>query len=108
MSNREFIVVLITAPSLDEGERIGESLVNAKLAACVNIIPSLKSIFFWEGKLCKEDEVLLVVKSRKELLDSLVEHVKKLHSYTVPEIIALPLAGGYQDYLQWVKDVTTS
>jgi len=108
MNETGFIVVLITAPSREEGERIGESLIRAKLAACVNIIPSIHSIFFWEGKLCKEDEVLLVIKSRKEIFDSLIEHVKKLHSYTVPEIIALPVINGYKDYLQWVKEVTTS
>ncbi len=101
-------MVLVTVPSMDEGERIGESLVNAKLAACVNIIPSVRSIFFWEGKLCKENEALLVIKSREDIFESLIEHVKRVHTYTVPEIIALPITGGYQDYLQWVKDVTTS
>lgn len=106
-NDMEFIVVLITVPSMEEGEKIARSLVDNNLAACVNITPSVRSFFFWENKLCSEDEALLFVKSRKTLLDSIIAHVKGLHSYQVPEIIALPIVGGYENYLRWVEEKTS-
>ena len=102
---KKYILVLITASSLQEGERIGSSLVEEGLAACCNIIPEIKSIFKWKGKICKEKEVLLLVKSKKALFKKLQERVKKLHSYEVPEIIAIPIEAGLKDYLKWVDEV---
>ncbi|MBI5192373.1 MAG: divalent-cation tolerance protein CutA [Nitrospirae bacterium] len=104
----QFIIILITASSIAEGEKIAESLVTNHLAACANIVPSFTSIFFWQGKTEKASEVLLIVKSRHALLDKITEHVKKIHSYAIPEIIALPLIGGSEDYLKWVEENTTS
>lgn len=104
----QFILILITASSIDEGEKIAQSLVFNHLAACVNIVPSVTSIFFWEGKTDKATEVLLMVKSKQALLDIIIKHVKNIHTYTVPEIIALPLIGGSEDYLKWVEENTTS
>lgn len=104
----QFILILITASSIDEGEKIAQSLVTNHLAACTNIVPSVQSIFFWEGKTEKATEVLLMVKSKQALLDKIIEHVKNIHTYTVPEIIALPLIGGSEDYLKWVEENTTS
>ncbi len=103
----EFIVILITASSAEEGEKIADFLIGRHLAACVNIIPSIKSFFFWEGKIERESEVLLVVKSRRSLLDNIIEDVKQLHSYEVPEIIALPIIGGSNEYLKWVEESTS-
>src|SRR3990170_8653401 len=97
----DFIVVLITAGSVEEGERIAGSLVDNHLVACVNVVPSVKSIFFWEGKTDQQSEVLLIAKSRKALLNQIIEHVKKIHSYSVPEVIAIPVIGGSEDYLKW-------
>lgn len=103
-----FIIILITAGSEEEGKKIAESLVTHRLAACSNIVPSVKSIFFWEGKTDQASEVLLIVKSKRALLEKIIEHVKEIHSYKVPEIIALPLIGGSDDYLQWIEDNTIS
>jgi len=100
------IVVLITASSREEAEKIGSALVDDRLAACVNIIPEVRSLFVWEGKRQDERETLLVAKSRRPLLDRLVARVKMLHSYTVPEVIALPVVGGSRDYLDWVEAST--
>jgi len=102
----EEIVVLITAPREDEAVRIARSLVEARLAACVNIIKDIRSIYSWQGKIEDDSEVLLVVKTRSELFDSLSKKVKELHSYSVPEIIALPIIKGSEDYLKWIREVT--
>ena len=105
--DRKLIVVLITASSAEEGEKIAMSLVDHHLVACVNVVPSIKSFFFWEGKPSQESEVLLIAKSRMPLLDKVIEQVKKIHSYKVPEIIALPVIGGSEEYLKWVEASTS-
>ena len=101
------IVVLITASSRDEASAIGTALVNERLAACVNIVPEVRSLFFWNGKTRDACETLLVCKSRQELFERLTERVKGLHSYSVPEIVALPIVAGSPDYLAWLRDATT-
>lgn len=106
MVGGEAIVVLISVASRQEADRIAHRLVEDRLAACVNIVPQVRSLFTWEGKLSEEDEVLLVVKSRRSRFRELTGAVKKLHSYSVPEIIALPILEGNADYLQWINDVT--
>lgn len=100
------IVVLITAPSQSEAEAIANHVVETKLAACVNIIPAVQSFFSWEGKLGRESEVLLLVKTKKSLFAPLCEAVLKKHSYKVPEIIALPIVEGSSSYLQWIEENT--
>ncbi len=100
------LVVLITAASRDEADRIAHRLIEDRLAACVNIVPQVRSLFVWEQKLSQEDEVLLVVKSRRARFQQLADTVKQLHSYRVPEIIALPILVGSSDYLRWVFDST--
>ena len=98
------IVIFVIAGSTSEGERLAKALVETRLAACVNIVSPVKSVFRWQGKVCEEKEVLLVIKSARENLDQVVEQVKKLHTYEVPEIIALPILGGSEDYLNWLRD----
>src|SRR3990170_5647086 len=100
------IVVFITAPDEDESAKIARALVEARLAGCVNIIKDIRSIYSWQGKIEDEKEVLMVAKTQKPLFDSLMKRVKELHSYTVPEIIALPIIQGSEDYLKWLKEVT--
>lgn len=100
------IIVLITASSEDEAAKIGSALVDEHLAACVNIVPGVRSLFFWEGKTQDGRELLLICKSRQPLLERIIARVKSLHSYTVPEVIALPVAGGSEDYLRWLRDST--
>jgi periplasmic divalent cation tolerance protein len=103
----EPIIVLITAPSNDVGKQIAKTLLEQKLAACVNIISPIDSIYTWEGKICNDEEVLLVVKSRAELFENqLVPAVQAIHPYQVPEIIALPIKMGAKSYLDWIEDVT--
>ncbi|MCC6543201.1 MAG: divalent-cation tolerance protein CutA [Nitrospirae bacterium] len=107
MVSPELIVILITAGSMDEGERIADSLVENHLVACVNLVPSVKSVFFWRGKTDQQSEVLLIAKSRMALLEQIIDHVKQIHSYSVPEIIAIPVIGGSEDYLKWVEETTS-
>jgi periplasmic divalent cation tolerance protein len=100
------IIVLITVSSTDEAEKIGTLLVEEHLVACVNIIPGIRSIFFWEKKVQIEQEIILLCKSTQKLLDKVISRVKELHSYSEPEILALPVVGGSADYLAWVRDMT--
>ena len=101
------IVGFITAKDKEEAQKIADVLVLEKLVACVNIVPSVQSVFWWEGKVDNSEEVLMIFKSRKDLFERIVSSVKSAHSYTVPEIIALPVIDGNQDYLKWVKESTT-
>jgi len=101
------IVIFITAANKKEAKKIAQQLVKSKLVACVNIIEGIKSLFRWKGKVDLAKEVLLVVKSRKEKLAKIIKLVKSLHSYEVPEIIALPIVGGYKPYLNWINDSTS-
>lgn len=103
---QDFIVILVTAANRTEAEQIGQSLVEEKLAACCNIVEPIFSIFRWQGKICQENEVLLIIKSTKNRFDTIVAEVKKLHSYTTPEIIALPIVKGSEDYLNWIETET--
>ena len=102
----EEIVILITASSPDEGAKIAQTLVAEHLVACVNSIPGVRSFFFWEGKAQDAVEVLLVCKSTMALMAKVIERVTSLHSYRVPEIIALPIVAGLPSYLAWVNDST--
>jgi len=98
------VVVLITTGSREEADRIANTLVAEMMAACVNVIPGVTSVYRWEGEVQRAQEWLLVVKSRIEVLDDLIRRVKALHSYDEPEIIALPLAGGSDSYLRWIDN----
>jgi periplasmic divalent cation tolerance protein len=102
----EAILVLVTAASAEEAQNIARHVVEEHLAACVNIVVQVRSIFFWQGELSDEQEVLLVVKSRRPLFRRLAARVKALHSYTVPEIIAVPILEGSASYLEWIDAVT--
>jgi periplasmic divalent cation tolerance protein len=102
------IIVLTTVSSNDEAEKIGTLLVEEHLVACVHIIPGIRSIFFWEKKVQIEQELIVLCKSTQELLDKVISRVKELHSYSVPEILALPIVGGSADYLSWLRDMTKS
>ncbi len=98
----EVVVVLVTAGSQEEAERLAQTLVAERLAACVNIVPGVTSIYRWEGKVQRDQEWLLVAKSCRDTLEDLIRCVQALHSYDVPEIIALPLVGGSEAYLRWL------
>jgi periplasmic divalent cation tolerance protein len=100
----ETIVVLITTPSPEVASAIAEALVRDRLAACVNMVPGITSIFWWENKVQTESEVLMIVKTLRHRYEALADRVRSLHPYTVPEIIALPLAAGNRPYLDWVRE----
>ena len=97
---------MVTASSEDEAKLIGQRLIGDKLAACVNIISGMRSIYVWKEKMVDETEILLLIKSHQNHLMKIVSLVKKLHSYEVPEVIALPIVGGSEDYLGWLADST--
>ena len=92
-------VVFITASSQEEAQRIARTLVEERLAACVNILPGIRSVYRWKGQIHEDPEVLLTAKTAGQMLDPLIQRVKQLHSYEVPEIIALPILAGAEDYL---------
>ena len=96
-------VVFCTAPDKDVAANLGKDLVEHGLAACVNIIPSIRSIYRWNGQLCDEAEVLMVIKTCSSKADKLAQAIKAGHPYENPEVIALPVAAGLQAYLQWVR-----
>ncbi len=99
----DYIVVFVTAASEKEGERIAQALLKERLAACVNIVPGLKSVFRWKGKISTEEEVLLLIKTKDTLFEKLKKRVIELHSYEVPEVIALGILAGNEKYLDWLK-----
>ena len=107
-SGREAVLVLITTATREEADRIARSLVEQRLAACVSIVPQVRSFFWWENKLSEEEEVLLMMKTRRSHLRQLIVQVKAIHSYSVPEIIALPIVEGSTSYLEWVDETTRS
>jgi periplasmic divalent cation tolerance protein len=97
-----YIIVLVTTASKHEAENITEHLLKENLIACANIIGPVSSLFHWSGKLEKAEEHLILMKSRKDLFEKLAETVKALHSYEVPEILALPIVEGSKAYLDWL------
>ncbi len=99
------VVVYVTAPSAEEARTLARALVEERLAACVNLLP-VESVYRWQGQLEEASEILLVVKTCHGRLDALAARVRALHSYTVPEIIALPLLAGWPPYLQWLEEET--
>ena len=98
------IVVLITAKDTVEAKKISDQLLQDKLIACANIIEGVNSVFWWQGKIDEAKEVLLVLKSRRDLFEKIIKTVKSLHSYETPEIIALPIVEGNPDYLKWIDE----
>lgn len=99
-------MIYITTNSSEEAEIIGRNLVSRRLAACVNIIENMKSIYHWEGKIETSQEVIIVAKTKKALVNELIENVKTLHSYKCPCIVAIPIIDGNADYIQWIRNET--
>lgn len=101
------VVCLSTASSDEEAAKIARALVEERLAACVNLVPGVRSIYTWQGKVEDGAEVLMVIKTRRSLVAKLTARVKALHSYTVPEVIAADIVGGNPGYLAWLADSTS-
>jgi periplasmic divalent cation tolerance protein len=102
----DFVVVLMTAPDAEVASRIASTLVDESLVACVNILPGMRSIYRWEGKLCDEAEALCLMKTRLDLFPVVRDRIAALHPYQVPEIIALSLVAGSAPYLDWIRQST--
>jgi len=107
MSNKEkYAVVFITAANKKEGRKIASGVLKSRLAACVNVIGKVESKYWWQGKIETAGECLLIIKTKKSLSKKLIEKIKLLHSYSVPEIIFLPVSEGNTDYLKWIEKET--
>jgi len=100
------IIVLTTTGSVEEAERLGRSLVEARLAACVNVVYPVRSIYRWQGHVQADQEAMLVIKTRADLLESVSLKIREQHSYELPEVIALPILAGAADYLDWIDAET--
>ena len=103
----QHIVVYVTASSQEEADKLSRGLVEEKLAFCVNALPRVKSTYYWEGKLCEDEEILLIIKTRSSKFDALEVWIHKNHSYDIPEVIALPIIKGSQPYLKSIDDWVT-
>ena len=106
MEQSAYVVIFITTADDEEAQLISRVLLEQRKAACISIVPRVSSLFWWQGKILQAEESLLVVKTRAKLLDEIIKLVKEIHSSDVPEIIALPIVGGSQDYLEWVGEET--
>lgn len=102
----EFIVIYCTVPNKKEGKEIAKTLVEHNLAACVNIVDKIESIFSWDGQLEEQKEALMMIKTKRELFDKVKFIIHKLHSYTVPEVIAIPIIEADETYLKWIAHET--
>lgn len=101
----DYLVVITTCGSQDEAENLASQIIKSKLAACVQL-SNITSYYIWDGEVNNDPEVKLLIKTRKALYDQLEAMIKNLHSYDVPEIIALPVLSGLKDYLDWIDEVT--
>jgi len=97
-------LIYVTVGSLEEAQKIGKELIESRLAACVNLFPGMKSIYRWEGKICEDQEVVLIAKTVKDRVEDLIAKVKELHSYSCPCIVALSIKDGYGPFLKWIGD----
>ncbi|HTG18119.1 MAG TPA: divalent-cation tolerance protein CutA [Blastocatellia bacterium] len=98
------LLVLVTAPNQDEARRIANALVEERLAACVNIVGAIESVYRWEGQVTTDRETLLIIKTTDDRYEDLEQRVKELHSYSTPEVIAFKIERGSSEYLSWLRD----
>ncbi|GLJ12086.1 hypothetical protein SUGI_0183900 [Cryptomeria japonica] len=100
------VAVFVTVPNKEQGRKLARSIIEAKLAGCVNQVPGIESTYWWQDKIETDSEEMLIIKTRQSLVESLTAHVKANHPYEVCEVIALPIMGGNNDYLKWLKEST--
>jgi periplasmic divalent cation tolerance protein len=104
--NDKPVLIYSTFPSPEEAERIGGMLVDRGLAACVNILPGMTAIYVWEGKRQRDSEAAMIIKTRAGLADTAIAEARKLHPYSNPAFVVLPIAGGSADFLRWIGEQT--
>lgn len=102
----EHRLLYCTCPDADVAQTIARSLVEARLAACVNIVPGLRSIYHWEGEIQDDAECMMMIKSQASKVEAIVQSIRSLHPYELPEVIAVPIVAGLDTYLDWVRDST--
>jgi periplasmic divalent cation tolerance protein len=100
------ILMYVTFPTLDLARSVGASVVSERLAACVNILPAMQSIYRWQGQIERADEVVMLIKTRASLVDAVMAHVQALHPYDTPAIVTLPIASGHPTFLAWIMAET--
>jgi periplasmic divalent cation tolerance protein len=103
-TNKKFVVLFSTTGSVDEAENISDYLIANHLAACVNIVPSIRSVYWWDNKVNHDAEVLMIIKTAASKIEEVEKSIRRLHSYETPELIALPLHYGIAEYLQWMTE----
>lgn len=97
-----YVIVYITTSSITEAKELSEVLIKERLAACANVVERVKSIYLWKGSIERDDESLIILKTKESKMDELIKKVKEHHSYENPEIVALPILKGSTDYLKWI------
>ena len=108
LSNGALQVVYVTAESRDEALRLAKALVSERLAACANVIDHMQSVYWWEGALQEDGEAVLILKTRRALVEPLTKRIRDLHNYDCPCVAALPIEGGNPDYLSWIMNETSN
>ena len=103
----QVVVVMVTTVNQDEAVKIADQVIQSRLAACASTIPTVRSTYWWEGKLMTDQESLLLIKTTSDKFNALEESIRKIHSYKVPEIIAIPVSHGFPPYLEWVRRETS-
>jgi periplasmic divalent cation tolerance protein len=106
--NDKAVLIYSTFPSPETAERAGGMLVDRGLAACVNIVPGMLSIYMWQGQRCRDSETIMIVKTRLKLADAVVAEVRRVHPYTNPALVVLPVSGGSPDFLRWIAGQTAT
>lgn len=101
------VIVMVTTASQDEADKIADQVVRSRLAACASTIPTMRSTYWWEGKVVNDQEALLLIKTTSDKFNTLEETIRKIHSYKVPEIITIPVSNGFPPYLEWVLRETS-
>jgi len=101
------VVMLTTVASEEEGLTISRALVGQKVAACVNLIAGVRSVFYWKDEICQETENFLIIKTKEALQEKVADLIRSLHSYECPEIISLPVSWGWEGYLQWIEETVS-
>lgn len=106
MEETKLSIVLVSMPDVEKASSLAKDLVERRLAACVNVLDGVRSFYRWRGEICQDPEVLLIIKTARELMNPLVQEVRSSHPYELPEILALDVAGGLSEYISWVREET--